>query len=120
MAKDHKPGGFNRTSGYKSDLEIAEERGKRINTSFASGNANVYVHNANHTHEHFGYDPETQSCGYHGENVPTKNNHPADVPTNENTATSEADMTSNSKNDNSNDNGGSDNEGMGNDGGMVM
>lgn len=80
MAKDHAPGGFDRPSGYKSDLEYAEERGTRINTSFASGNANVYVHNAEHTHEHFWYNPETCSCGYHGENVPTHNNHPADIP----------------------------------------
>ena len=76
MAKDHKPGGFNRTCDYKSDLEMAEERGTRINTSFSSGNANVYVHNAEHTHEHFWYDPASYSCGYHGENVPTHNNHP--------------------------------------------
>ena len=76
MSKDHKPGGFNRTCDYKSDLEMAEERGTRINTSFSSGNANVYVHNAEHTHEHFWYDPVNNSCGYHGENVPTHNNHP--------------------------------------------
>lgn len=76
MSKDHTPGGFNRPSGYKSDLENSEERGTRINTSFGSGNHNVYVHNAEHTHEHFWYDPAKLQSGYHGENVPTKSNHP--------------------------------------------
>lgn len=76
MSKDHRPGGFNRESGYKSDLEIAEEAGTRVNTSFGSGNHNVYVHNAGHTHEHFWYDPTTNSSGYHGANVATANNHP--------------------------------------------
>ena len=76
MSKDHTPGGFNRPSGYKSDLENSEERGTRINTSFGSGNHNVYVHNADHTHEHFWYDPAKLQSGYHGENVPTKSNHP--------------------------------------------
>lgn len=27
MAKDHSPGGFDRPSGYKSDMEIAKENG---------------------------------------------------------------------------------------------
>lgn len=76
MAKDHTPGGFDRPSGYKSDLEIAEENGTRVNTSFGSQNHNVYVHNDEHTHEHFWYDPDTCSSGYHGANVPTKSNHP--------------------------------------------
>lgn len=76
MAKDHTPGGFNRESGYKSDLEIAEERGSRINTSFGSKNHNVYVHNSEGTHEHFWYDPEKMQSGYHGENVATHSNHP--------------------------------------------
>lgn len=76
MAKNHAPGGFDRPSGYKSDLEVAEERGTRINTSFGSQNHNVYVHNAEHTHEHFWYDPATGVSGYHGENVPTRSNHP--------------------------------------------
>ena len=77
MSKDHTPGGFHRASGYKSDLEIAEENGKRINTSFGSGNHNVYVHHADHTHEHFWYDPENCQSGYHGANVVTANNHPS-------------------------------------------
>ena len=42
MSKDHTPGGFHRASGYKSDLEIAEENGKRINTSFGSGQQNIF------------------------------------------------------------------------------
>ena len=78
LSKDHKPGGFVRMDNdYRSDLEIAEmERGTRINTSFSSGNANVYVHNAEHTHEHFWYDPANLSSGWHGENWATHNNHP--------------------------------------------
>ena len=76
MSKDHTPGGFNRPSGYKSDLENSEERGTRINTSFFSGKHNVYVHNEEHTHEHDWYDPAKLQSGYHGENVPTKSNHP--------------------------------------------
>lgn len=78
MSKDHKPGGFVRMDNdYRSDLEIAEmERGTRINTSFSSGNANVYVHNAEHTHEHFWYEPANLSSGWHGENWETHNNHP--------------------------------------------
>lgn len=78
LSKDHKPGGFVRMDNdYRSDLEIAEmERGTRINTSFSSGNANVYVHNAEHTHEHFWYEPANLSSGWHGENWATHNNHP--------------------------------------------
>ena len=94
MSKDHTPGGFNRPSGYKSDLENSEERGTRINTSFGSGNHNVYVHNAEHTHEHFWYDPSKLQSGYHGENVPTKSNHPtinaADVSARDSAAVSAA------------------------------
>lgn len=94
MSKDHTPGGFNRPSGYKSDLENSEERGTRINTSFGSGNHNVYVHNAEHTHEHFWYDPAKLQSGYHGENVPTKSNHPtinaADASARDNAAVSAA------------------------------
>lgn len=76
MAKNHIPEGFNRECGYKSDLEVAEERGTRVNTSFGSQNHNVYIHNAEHTHEHFWYDPQTGRSGYHGQNVETRNNHP--------------------------------------------
>lgn len=86
MSKDHKPGGFNRLSGYKSDLEISEEKGVKINTSFGSGNHNAYIHNENHTHEHYWYDPSRLRSGYHGENFATKNNHPIKIEaiTNEN------------------------------------
>lgn len=78
MGKDHKPSGFGRSSGYKSDLENSEtdKNAVRVNTSFGSNNHNVYIHNNQGSHEHYYYDPATGKSGYHGENYPTKNNHP--------------------------------------------
>lgn len=78
MSKDHSPGGFNRPSGYKSDLEVAETGHlvKSVNTSFGSQNHNSYIMRCDHTHEHFYYDPRTLRCGWHGSKFETRNNHP--------------------------------------------
>lgn len=78
MSKDHSPGGFDRPSGYKSDLEKSETDPmvKSVNTSFGSANHNVYVMRRDHCHEHFFYDPATQRQGWHGHAFETKNNHP--------------------------------------------
>ncbi len=78
MSKDHTPSDFERPSGYKSDLEIAETgaKVKSINTSFGSKNHNVYVMRLDKTHEHFYYDPQIQKSGWHGHNYETRNNHP--------------------------------------------
>lgn len=76
MSKDHTPSGFNRPSGYSSDLENSEISGTRVNTSFGSGNHNAYIHHEEGVHEHYWYDPNTGTSGYHGENVRTNNNHP--------------------------------------------
>lgn len=78
MAKDHVPSGFERPSGYKSDLEIAEtgDKAKSINTSFGSKNHNAYIHRVDGTHEHFYYSPKDGKSGWHGYNYPTHNNHP--------------------------------------------
>ena len=81
MAKDHSPGGFNRSVDYRSDLEIAETQPniKSINTSFGSKNHNAYVMLKEGNHEHFFYAPATQKSGWHGANYPTKNNHPKNL-----------------------------------------
>lgn len=78
MSKDHKPSDFGRSSGYKSDLEIAEtgSKVKSINTSFGSKNHNAYIVRTDSSHEHFYYDPATQKSGWHGHNYETANNHP--------------------------------------------
>ncbi len=78
MSKDHIPSDFGRSSGYKSDLEIAETspEAKSINTSFGSKNHNAYVMRTDSTHEHFYYNPQTQKSGWHGHNYETHNNHP--------------------------------------------
>lgn len=78
MSKDHKPGGFNRTCDYRSDLEIAEtgDMVKSVNTSFGSKNHNSYIMRTDATHEHFYYNPQSQKSGWHGNNFETRNNHP--------------------------------------------
>lgn len=78
MSKDHVPSGFDRPSGYKSDLEIAEiaSTTKSVNTSFGGKSHNAYIMDTNHTHEHFYYNPATQKSGWHGSNYETRNNHP--------------------------------------------
>lgn len=78
MGKDHTPSGFNRPSGYQSDLEVAETGPmvKSVNTSFGSKNHNAYIMRTDKTHEHFFYDPQTQRSGWHGSNYETRNNHP--------------------------------------------
>ena len=78
MSKDHSPSGFDRPSGYKSDLEVAETGPmvKSVNTSFGSKNHNAYIMRTDKTHEHFFYDPQTQKSGWHGSNYKTHNNHP--------------------------------------------
>lgn len=77
MSKDHVPSDFARKSGYKSDLEIAETGPmvKSINTNFANGSHNAYVHRTDGTHEHFFQTVEGRS-GWHGHNWATRNNHP--------------------------------------------
>ena len=78
MSKDHTPSDFNRSSGYRSDLEVAETgpKVKSINTSFGSKNHNAYVMRRDGTHEHFYYNPQNQKSGWHGHNWETHNNHP--------------------------------------------
>lgn len=78
MSKDHTPSGFDRPSGYQSDLEVAETGPmvKSVNTSFGSKNHNAYIMRTDKTHEHFFYDPLTQKSGWHGSNYETHNNHP--------------------------------------------
>lgn len=78
MSKDHTPSGFDRPSGYKSDLEVAETGPmvKSVNTSFGSKNHNAYIMRTDKTHEHFYYNPQTQKSGWHGNNYETRNNHP--------------------------------------------
>lgn len=70
MSKDHSPGGFDRSNGYKSDIEVAETGPmvKSVNTSFGSKNHNVYVMRTDKTHEHFYYNPQTLKSGWHGNN----------------------------------------------------
>ena len=77
MSKDHVPSDFGRKNGYKSDLEVAETGPmvKSINTNFANGSHNAYVHRTDGTHEHF-YQSIDGRSGWHGHNWATKNNHP--------------------------------------------
>lgn len=76
MSKDHIPSDFGRTSGYKSDLEVAEtgQMVKSINTSFGSKNHNAYVMRKDGAHEHFYYNPKNQKSGWHGHLYETRNN----------------------------------------------
>lgn len=78
MGKDHSPGDFGRSSGYKSDLEVAETQAstKSVKTSFGSKQHNAYVIRADGTHEHFYYSPKDGRSGWHGSNFPTHQNHP--------------------------------------------
>lgn len=76
MSKDHIPSDFGRSSGYKSDLEVAEtgDMVKAINTSFGSKNHNAYIMRKDSTHEHFYYNPQNQKSGWHGHLYETRNN----------------------------------------------
>ena len=78
MSKDHTPSGFDRPSGYKSDLEIGETMPNttKVNTSFGGRQHNAYTMQKDGTHEHYYYNPKQQRSGYHGANYPTHHNHP--------------------------------------------
>lgn len=78
MSKDHTPSGFDRPSGYKSDLEVGEtmHTTTKVNTSFGGKQHNAYTIQKDGTHEHYYYNPQQQRSGYHGANYPTRHNHP--------------------------------------------
>lgn len=77
-SKDHTPSGFDRRSGYISDLEHAELHGSYVNTNGKNcHNVYIYEEGKHGPHEHFFYDPQNQKSGWHGSQYETANNKPS-------------------------------------------